>query len=237
MTTAARAARNGFPTRGNGMKRRRRQRSLVPAVLGGALVFWGCHAHNQRPPIDDPPPQPVPAAPTTQASTANGHAAGSPRAADSKPAAGADTFDAKGIRFKLPADWSPKKNPDFELMLLPAGAQSDEPRITLDVPDLPPHLPWMIQMNRIEHDYVADLKKAHPDLKLDDASDVKIPNTVARLVRTTWHEKDQQPHDDVALLMIHANAVYILDARAQQSQIDKARAAFDRIRASMQWTK
>ena len=43
----------------------------------------------------------------------------------------------------------------FVARLLPAGAQSDEPRITLDVPELPPHLPWMIQMNRIEHDYIA----------------------------------------------------------------------------------
>jgi len=211
--------------------KRRRQKIVVPAVLGGALVFWGCHSHNQRP-IDDPPP-PAVAGPTTSASTATSHAAGSVRAAESKPSG---VFDAKGIRFSLPADWAPKKNPDFELMLLPAGSRSDEPRITLDVPELPPHLPWMIQMNRIEHDYVADLKKAHADLKVDDASDVKIPNTVARLVRTTWHEKDQ-PHDDVALLMIHANAVYILDARAEQAQIEKARAAFEGIRASMKWTK
>ena len=32
------------------------------------------------------------------------------------------------------------------------------------------HMPWMIQMNRMEHDYVADLKKSHPDVKLTDAT-------------------------------------------------------------------
>ena len=212
--------------------KRRRQRIWVPAVLGGLLVFWGCHPHA-RPPADDPLSPAAAAGPTTSASTANGHSAAD-RAADSRPAS--NVFDAKGVRLTYPADWHPKKNPDFELMLLPAGARTDEPRITLDVPELPPHLPWMIQMNRIEHDYVADLKKAHADLKVDEASDVKIPNTVARLVRCSWRQNDQ-PHDDVALLMIHANAVYILDARADQPQMQKARDAFDAIRASMQWTK
>jgi hypothetical protein len=65
----------------------------------------------------------------------------------------------KGVRLKYPSDWRPKRSPDYELMLIPPGAAGDDRRITVDIPDLPPHLPWMIQMSRIEHDYVQDLKK------------------------------------------------------------------------------
>lgn len=120
-------------------------------------------------------------------------------------------------------------------MLVPAGATTDEPQITLDVPDLPPHMPWMIQMSRIEHDYLADLKKSHPDLKLQDATDAHVPGATARLVRSNWHQ-DKTEHDDVVLLMIHASAVYILDARTDAPHLPSTRAAFDSIDASIKWT-
>ena len=120
-------------------------------------------------------------------------------------------------------------------MLVPIGATTDEPQITLDVPDLPPHMPWMIQMSRIEHDYLADLKKSHPDLKLQDATDAHVPGATARLVRCNWRQ-DKAEHDDVVLLMIHASAVYILDARTDAQHLPSTRAAFDSIDASIRWT-
>jgi hypothetical protein len=140
------------------------------------------------------------------------------------------------VRLTYPAGWQPKKNPDYELMLIPTGAASDDPCITFDIPDLPPHMPWMIQMNRIEHDYLADLKKTHPDLKLEDANDTPVPNSTARLLRSTWHQ-GTIVHDDVALLIIHASAVYILDARADAQHLSQTRTAFDSIESSLTWTK
>ena len=121
-------------------------------------------------------------------------------------------------------------------MLIAAGTSGEEPRITVDIPVLPPHMPWMIQMNRMEHDYLDDLKKSHPDMKLIDATDEKLPNTTARLVRSSWRENGII-HDDVALLMIHANAVYILDARADEKHLPSTRKTFDSIEASIQWSK
>ena len=102
---------------------------------------------------------------------------------------------AKGIKLKYPADWQPKKNPDYELMLLPAGASKDDRRITVDIPDLPPHLPFMIQMGRVEHDYVQDLKKDHPDLQVQDSVAVKMPESTAKLVRSQWHQNGTVYHD------------------------------------------
>jgi len=173
-------------------------------------------------------------APATRSTQAADHSPAT--AAGTHPAAGVWESASNGIRISYPTTWQPRKNPDYELMLVPAGATGDDPQITLDIPDLPPHMPWMLQMSRIEHDYLADLKKSHPDLKLEDAADVTLPNTTARLVRSNWHQ-DKIVHEDVVLLMVHASAVYILDAQADAQHLPPTRAAFDSIEASIHWTK
>ena len=207
----------------------RRAFIFVPAMFGAGLgVMAACQTRREAPLAE------------TQADT---HAAVQPaapvaKAAQTRPAS--RTWEARGVRVTVPAGWEEKKNPDYELYLILAGAApspSDEDvRITFDVPDLPPHLPWMIQMSRVERDYEADLKKEHPDLKVEEASDVKIPETIARLVRATWHQSGIL-HQDMALLMIHASGVYILDARAAEKQMPETKAAFEAMCASIVWKK
>lgn len=143
---------------------------------------------------------------------------------------------AKGIKLKYPSDWQARKSPDYELMLLPPGASKDDRRITVDIPDLPPHLPFMIQMGRIEHDYVQDLKKDHPDLQVQDSVGASVPESNAKLVRSHWHQNGTIYHDTV-LLIIHASAVYILDAQSKEADLPPTRTAFDAIRGSIVWTK
>jgi hypothetical protein len=94
----------------------------------------------------------------------------------------------------------------------------------------------MIQIGRVEHDYLADLKKEHPDLKVIESADAKVPDSTARLVRSTWHE-GQQAHHDVVLLIVHTSAVFILDAQTDEPHLGETRAAFDGIRSSLKWTR
>jgi hypothetical protein len=201
----------------------RRTLVIPPAILGAGISFLAaCQSHRERPPAASPAPasEPAPFA-----------------AAETKPSS--HVWEARGVRVTCPPGWQEKKDPDFELFLVPPGAgqsSGDDARITFDVPDLPPHMPWMIQMSRVEHDYEADLKKAHPDVKFDTATDIKLPNTVARLVQSSWHQNGIV-HEDTALLMIHASGVYILDAQAGGKQLPPTRAAFESMRASLQWTK
>jgi len=143
---------------------------------------------------------------------------------------------AKGIKLRYPADWQSRKNPDYELMLLPPGASKDDRHITVDIPDLPPHLPFMIQMGRVEHDYLQDLKKDHPDLQVQDSVGANIPESNSKLVRSYWHQNGTTYHDTV-LLIIHASAVYIIDAQSQEADLPATRAAFDAIRGTIVWTK
>jgi hypothetical protein len=193
--------------------------------LGGlsAALAAGCHWHDSA---RSPAPESRPA-----------EAAAEP-AAGSTSAPSLVLWDksAKGIKLKYPADWQPKKNPDYELMLLPAGASKDDRRITVDIPDLPPHLPFMIQMGRVEHDYVQDLKKDHPDLQVQDSVVVKMPESTAKLVRSQWRQNGTVYHD-VALLIIHASAVFIVDAQAGEADLSSTRSAFDSMTGSIIWTK
>lgn len=203
------------------------RRQWMAVAVSSAMLLAGCGSHREQGPpqaSDGAAPSPASATqPTTAPATAQASVTWS--------------LAGKGIaKLQYPADWQAKKNPDYELMLVPAGARSDERRITLDVPDLPPHLPFMLPMGRIQHDYLDDLKKAHPGLKTDAAVDGNMPDSKSQLVRSSWTQGGQE-YDDVALLIIHSSAVYILDAQTDQPHLADTRAEFDAIRASLQWTR
>jgi len=161
---------------------------------------------------------------------------GQPPSPTSGPAPRTWDGSAKGVTVKYPADWQPRKNPDYELMLLPDGVSSEQRRITVDVPDLPPHFAFMIQMGRVERGYIDDLKKDHPDAQVNEAVDAHVPDCKSRFIRTTWHQ-EKQAFEDVAVLMIHSGDVYILDAQTDEANLPATRAAFDFIESSIVWTK
>lgn len=142
----------------------------------------------------------------------------------------------RGIKLHYPADWRPRKNPDYELMLLPPGESKLDRRITVDIPDLPPHLPFMIQMSRIEHDYVQDLRKQHPDLKVQQSVAGGVADSNSKLVHSVWRQNGVTWHDTV-LLIIHASGVYIVDAQSGEPQLAGTTAAFDTVRGSIQWSR
>ena len=192
------------------------KKEMVLIALSANVLLAGCPPHDQS--------QTVSAAPAIAAGMS----------ATTAPAS--VSWKKKGVELRYSSDWKSINDPDYELTLIPAGATGKKRRITLDVPDLPPHFAWMIQMGRVEHDYVADLKKEHPDLKVIDSTDAKVPDSTARLVRSTWHE-GQQAHNDVVLLIIHASAVYILDAQTDEPHLNETRTAFDAIRSSLKWTR
>lgn len=200
---------------------------LACGVLAIAVLAFGCHWHEEATARPERTGElTAPAGPVE------------PAAAPKSAPAPVQWSDAhKNLKLSYPGDWKAKKNPDYELLIVPAGAAGgDDRRITMDVPDLPPHLPFMIQMSRIEHDYIQDLKKEHPDLQVKDSAEAKVPESTARLVRSVWHQ-DGAACDDVVLLMIHASGVYILDARTPDARLGPTRAAFDSIRNSLVWTK
>ena len=210
-------------------------RSLALAGLGlvsVAVLLGGCQDRESQGPAS--PVSSHAAWPATRA-TSPAPPAGPPAA--SRQALQIWENRAKGIRLEYPVDWQPRNDSDYDLMLAPAGSTgSRSRRITLDIPDLPPHLPFMIQMDRIQHDYLQDLRKRHADVKLLDARDVQVSEALARLVHSTW-QQDRELHHDMVLFLIHASAVFILDAQTDADGLRASQAAFNAVRASLSWMK
>src|SRR5438105_777042 len=84
-----------------------------------------------------------------------------PGAPSSPPASGqsfsaAHHFDGAkyGIAFDWPAGWHQEPDDSYELKLIPdiKPAQKDV-EVSLDVPDLPPHIPGMIPLRMVKNGY------------------------------------------------------------------------------------
>lgn len=163
-------------------------------------------------------------------------------AADERPAPGG-TFDRPdlGIRLAWPDGWATRKSEEYELVLVPSPARgrngAEVTSISLDVPDLPPHIPNMIPIGQVRKGYLDDLRKAVGALHVEDLSPPSVGGATARFVRCTWADKQGRADQETALLMVHADHVYILRARSPADAEPETRAAFDAIVKSMQWKK
>jgi hypothetical protein len=148
------------------------------------------------------------------------------------------------VRLDVPAGWEERRSKDFVLLLTAAsGAKGaskdggDAPTISLDVPNLPPHVPGMIPIGSVRGGYLDDLRKAEGTLKTEDLKPPGIPSASARMVRSTWTDSAGKTKQETALLLVHADRVYILRGRSLTSDEQATRGAFDGIVRSLQWTK
>jgi hypothetical protein len=145
-----------------------------------------------------------------------------------------------GIRLEWPAGWVERPSDDYVLLLAASKASRDggePPTISLDVPGLPPHIPGMIPIGSVRGGYLDDLRKSVGPLKTRDEPPPPVPNSAVRLVRSTWTDAHGQVFQETALLMVHADRVYILRARSATPDESAVRAAFDEVVRSLKWTK
>ena len=98
--------------------------------------------------------------------------------------------EADGIRLAYPGDWHDGAE-GLHAAALPSRvdrtADSSRARragkIDVDVPSLPPHLPGMITLDRVDSGYVDDQKDRFADLKVIEKTDQSVPATKARRAR------------------------------------------------------
>jgi hypothetical protein len=167
------------------------------------------------------------------------------------PAAGkgalVDYSNAKaGVGFKYSAAWRPRPNPDYELFLVPAdtpkataatGPAGAAPRsISLDVPDLPAHIPGLIPMGPTEKGYLDDLRKKVGQVKVDELPRPALGAGQVKLVRCT-SQGASKPFEETAMIVIHNDHVYILRGTTNRPGDEELRAAFDGIVKSWRWAK
>jgi hypothetical protein len=148
------------------------------------------------------------------------------------------TFEHKdtGLHAQYPSNWIPKKDKDYELMLVPADGSGGR-QITIDIPDLPPHFPGMIRLSLIENGFVKDLKSQHKGVHIDKAEDhAANGGAKARLVEASWTEGGKT-RKQVALLMMRGEHVYILAYECDAADAPAVQADYDKVAASLSWTR
>ncbi len=195
---------------------RPRRRFTLPLILTGLA---GCHTSSG--PDRPAPPLPAPAV------------SGTTRPAATVP----QTFDSTtaGIRFAYPADWTTRPatgSTVFKAASPPAAGGSAV--LTLDVPTLPAHIPGFLPIGLIVNGYIDDVKKRLPDAS-GTPRDVTIPDATARRVTLTGHDAAGRASTDDALLVVHADRVYILSADADPAGRPAATAALDAAIGSIRW--
>jgi hypothetical protein len=153
-----------------------------------------------------------------------------------------------GALVTYPPGWEPAVTPDFALMLLPAnapvrsspeatGLRWGERFISLDIPELPAiRIPGFLPMNRIRAGYIDDLREQAPHANVEVLKSPPIPGAKASLVRTTW-PAEHPTHVETALLLTHADRVYIVRGRSRAEDEPATRAAFDQVVQSLNWSE
>lgn len=188
----------------------------------------------------------VTATPSSAAAAPNAATAAASTAAAAKPATSAPAatrasggkFDGSkwGFTAEYPAGWTLKPSQNYEMFLVPAGTAQSDTSVSVDVPDLPPHIPGMIPFRLVKNGYTDDLTKSHPDVQTRDETAPPVPNAKAALVTSTWKVAGK-PVSETALILLHADHVYIIRAHDDPSTEKETRAAFDAVVKSLNWTK
>lgn len=161
-----------------------------------------------------------------------------PAGPSSAPSPTTIIFDDKkdGVRLQFTSAWVSRPDPDYVLQLVPADGSTGR-RIIFDIPDLPFHIPGMIQPGLVEHGYLSDLKEKHKDLRVESSAACPIGRGAqARLVISSWTQ-DGGPHHNVALLIIRSDHVFILACGSDPAHLAATRTDFDAVAESLHWTK
>lgn len=191
-------------------------RGLLGAVI---LAMHGCAAT----PTSDNPPRLAPA--TTQASSASTIPA-VVRFADAKT----------GLTLDHPADWTRHQSANFVLLLAPPGLDRSEASLSVDVPELPPHIPGLIPIGLVKNGYVDDLKKAHPGIVVSEAIETRIDGAAGRRVESTYQDGGRT-RTEVALLMVRGDHVVILRGQHGEATRATVRGVFEAVAESIRWKR
>jgi hypothetical protein len=143
-----------------------------------------------------------------------------------------------GVELTLPGGWRQRPSADYVLLLHAPGASDPSlASLSLDVPDLPFHLPGMIPIGPVRSGYLDDLRKQVGPLTTEDLPPPDVGGAAARRVRSTWHAGAGAEFQETALLLVHGDRVYILRARTDPAHEAETQAAFDSVVRSIRWIK
>ncbi len=131
---------------------------------------------------------------------------------------------------RYPSDWISHPGEDT-LDLGPANDNSGIRReVSIDVPFIPPHLPGMITLDRIQKGYMDDLRKRYTDVKLISSVDRPFPEAKARLLEATARNAKIY-----TVLAMRHERVYIIASETDIAGAEAGKSVVQMILASWQW--
>jgi hypothetical protein len=203
------------------------------SILSGVCAAGICVAVGCAPPRSAAAPRPAAAAPATPAA---GRPATQPTSRPNAVYAN-PKFDIKLVE---PAGYVARPSADYELLLVPVGSPASPAvptdSLSMDVPDLPVHLPGLIPLGLVVHGYISDLKQAHPGLIIEQNQNYSIPDAKAWIVQSHW--PDGKTTDmETAILVVHDDHVFILRAGADAAGRAKTLRDYDQFVRSLRWAK
>jgi hypothetical protein len=198
--------------------------AIITAAMAGGC---GRHAAAQASRVNPPATMPatMPSGPVFAGSTGP----------STQPVAFVST--AKRVGLEYPPNWKPIPSSDYLLLLVPVGGSSSNERsISLDIPDLPLHVPGMIPLGSVVNGYIDDLKKQHAGLRVEESMSCAMPGTKCRRVRSTWTANGRQ-FVEQAQLMVHGDGVYILRADDDAATFPDTFHVYSQVADSLHFTK
>jgi hypothetical protein len=147
---------------------------------------------------------------------------------------GTFTYEKAGIELSWPSGWKQVDCEECKLKLVPQSTGDASQWVTLDVPDLPIHVPGLIPIVRVESGYLDDLRKQYGTIETTELTPPVVPDSKARFVRAAWSESGQKVQQ-TALVLVHADYVYIIRGRSGVDQEQEMRECLDRVVQSLRW--
>lgn len=140
-------------------------------------------------------------------------------------------YEGEGVRVSWPGWWERMESKDYVLLLRSAWGAG----ISLDVPELPAHVPGLIPLGMVVNGYLDDLKKqvgGKVDVR-DEAPPAGALGGKVRMVRSEWGRSGGQ--QETAVIVVHGDQVYILRGRSDVGHERETREAMEEIVGSWRW--
>ena len=144
------------------------------------------------------------------------------------------------VQFDYPADWQPDKSAQTAVFSVDEPSPAIANRhccLNLDIPKLPSYARMLLNLHMVASEYEKDLKKnqIHDAVEEEDVT-LTVPDASAKRITARGHANGKT-QVDIAVIMIHADRVYIFSADCDDQSCDTARRTLDTAIASLKWTK
>jgi hypothetical protein len=220
---------------------------VVLAVLLSSALMVGCSDIPGAVARTSRPDNSISTRPTTLATTATGRSeavGASTRPTNRDGGSGSPIVPGEqvvvepnsGARIVVPAGWERRPSADYALAFGAVGVASADASVTVDVPDLPPHIPGWIPIGLVRNGYADDVRQMHPGATVTDQEPWPVAGASTRHLRAEWPD-GQGTVAEAALVVVRGDHVLILRGTARRPHAKVTLDAFYAIARSLTWTR